>query len=139
MVHALHLFPETLPLLHHLQAEQCQMAVVSTRPVARLDAMLQAAGIRSFFQTLVGVDSVSQPKPSPDALLEAMARCGVGQRETLYIGDTIIDAEAAARAAVDFAAVTTGTTPKSAFAAFPACLIADHLGEVLNWMKRKTA
>jgi phosphoglycolate phosphatase len=137
MARALQLFPDTLPLLRYLQAKNCQMAVVSTRPVDRLEAMLTATGTRQFFRTLVGVDSIARPKPHPEGLLEAIRRCGTRKEIALYIGDTVIDAEAAARAEVDFVAVATGTTPKEAFDAFPARKVANHLAEVLIWLQEK--
>lgn len=135
MAYALNLFPDTLPLLRYLQREKCQMAVVSTRPIARLDTMLTVAGVRDFFQELIGVDNIPYPKPNPVGILEAIRRCGVSKETTLYIGDTVIDAEAAARAGVDFIGVATGTTPKEEFHRFPRCLEADHLGDVLMWLQ----
>ncbi|MGI6498577.1 MAG: HAD family hydrolase [Oscillospiraceae bacterium] len=135
MERALRLFPDTLPMLRVLQEKGCQMAVVSTRPVARLEAMLTYTGARPFFRTLVGVDSIPRPKPDPGGLLEAMTRCGVGKEHTLYIGDTVVDAQAAARAEVDFAAVATGTTPREAFLPFHPRKVAGRLGEVLSWLE----
>ncbi|MBQ1351170.1 MAG: HAD-IA family hydrolase [Oscillospiraceae bacterium] len=134
MTHALHLYPQTLPLLEALQAAGCRMAVVSTRPVRRLEQMLQTAGIRSFFHVLIGVDSVTNPKPDPSALLLAMEHCGAARKGTLYLGDTVIDAEAAKNAGIDFVAVTTGMTPKEMFDDFPTRLVAEHLGQVKEWM-----
>jgi D-glycero-D-manno-heptose 1,7-bisphosphate phosphatase len=42
-------------------------------------------------------------KPAPGMLVELMARCGVGPRETLFVGDADRDAGAAERAGVRFA------------------------------------
>lgn len=135
MAKALNLFPDALPLLQYLKKEDCSMAVVSTRPVARLHTMLTIAGIRDFFLALIGVDNIPYPKPDPYGILEGMRRCGATKERTLYIGDTLLDAEAAARAGVDFIGVATGTTPKEAFCKFPVCLQADHLGDVLVWLR----
>lgn len=134
MQHGLRLYPQTRPLLEALQTAGCQMGVVSTRPVRRLEQMLQSVQLRTFFQILVGVDRVERPKPDPSALLLALEACG-GKKETaLYLGDTVIDAEAARQAGIDFVAVTTGMTPKEAFAAFQPQLIAADLGQVKRWI-----
>ena len=134
MTHALNVYPHTRPLLEALQAAGCKMAVVSTRPVRRLEQMLRAAELRSFFQTLAGVDSVARPKPDPSSLFLAMESCGASKETTLYLGDTAVDAEAARRAGIDFVAVTTGTTPREAFADFQPQLIGKDLGQVMDWI-----
>lgn len=134
MTHALHLYPQTRPLLEALQEAGCQMAVVSTRPVRRLEQMLQATEIRPFFKTLIGVDRVTRPKPDPSSLLLAMEECDASKGTTLYLGDTVVDAEAARRAGIDFVAVTTGMTPREAFAGFKPQLIAEDLGQVMTWI-----
>lgn len=50
-------------------------------------------------------------------------------------GDTVIDAETARRAGVDFCAVLNGTTPAEAFADFPHVHIAPDLADLLDWLK----
>ena len=55
---------------------------------------------------------------------------GVSKEEFLYCGDTVLDAEAAQRAGVDFAAVLNGTTPAEDFAPWPCVQIARDLPEL---------
>jgi D-glycero-D-manno-heptose 1,7-bisphosphate phosphatase len=78
-------------------------------------------------------------KPGPGMLLEAMARFEIRAADALMIGDQPTDAEAAARAGIDFILVRTGKgrateatlAPGRALAAFDdlAAAVAALLGE----------
>ena len=59
---------------------------------------------------IVGGEDVKAAKPSPEGLLLAIKRLHVSKAETLYIGDSTVDAETAQAAGVDFAGVTHGVT-----------------------------
>ena len=48
----------------------------------------------------------------------------------LYVGDSSVDAEAARRAGIPFAAVLSGTTPRTAFAGGGARAVVETLGEL---------
>ena len=69
---------------------------------------------------VLGSYDVTRHKPHPEGILKALERMGVSKEEFLYCGDTVLDAEAAQRAGVDFAAVLNGTTPGEAFRRGPA-------------------
>jgi len=64
-----------------------------------------------FFQVIVGGEDVSAHKPDPQGLLAAVDRLGSRHAATLYVGDSVTDAETAKRAAVPFVAVLSGATP----------------------------
>jgi phosphoglycolate phosphatase len=68
------------------------------------------------FYAVIGFYDVARAKPAPDALHAALARLGVGAERALYVGDHPVDAAAAARAGVEFAAVLTGPSQRDAFA-----------------------
>ncbi len=52
-------------------------------------------------------------------------------RRALYVGDSIVDAEAARRAGVDFAVVLTGATPRRDLEAYPHIAVVESLAELL--------
>lgn len=41
---------------------------------------------------IIGSDRVKRHKPDPEGLLAAMSRLGAGPEETLFCGDTVLDA-----------------------------------------------
>ncbi len=121
-------------LIRALSGAGISLAVVSTKHTATLVDILNRHGLAGAFSSILGGDLVSSPKPAPDGILTAMARQGLDAREVLYCGDTVIDAETAERAGVDFCAVLNGTTPGDAFAAYPHVHIAPDLVELKAWL-----
>lgn len=67
-----------LPFLTELESRY-PMAVVSSSACGEIEPLLEAAGLRRFFRTVVGGDSVErhQHKPQPEPYLLAARRLGV--------------------------------------------------------------
>ncbi|MBI4015157.1 MAG: HAD family hydrolase [Candidatus Aenigmarchaeota archaeon] len=57
--------------------------------------LLDNAGIRGYFSIVVGQEDVSKQKPDPEGLLKAIAELKSTPQETIYIGDTASDVQAA--------------------------------------------
>lgn len=129
------LFPgvrETLGLL----ARDHRLAICTNKPIAPTRAVLRHFGLDPLFDPVIGGDSLPQRKPAPEPLL--LAQAGAGGGPVLFIGDSEVDAETAARAGLPFALFTEGyrKTPVSAlphqasfsqFATLPG-IVADILG-----------
>ena len=62
----------------------------------------------------------------------AIERLGGSPSGSLYVGDSVTDAETARRAGVPFAAVLNGVTPREAFKDYPVHMILDNLGELIE-------
>ena len=86
---------------------------------------------------IIGSDRVKRHKPDPEGLLAAMSRLGAGPEETLFCGDTVLDAGAAQNAGTEFAAVLNGTTPASAFREWPHVHIAPDLWDLKRWLEEQ--
>lgn len=121
-------------LIRALRAEGISTAVVSTKHTPTLVGILAGHGLEEEFSSILGGDVVQRPKPDPEGIMTAMTRQGLAPEEVLYCGDTIIDAETAARAGVDFCAVLNGTTPGEAFEVFPHVHIVPDLVELKGWL-----
>lgn len=74
------------------------LAVVTNKPTPLALAVLQAAGLAKFFESVHGADQLLQRKPSPLLLRQAASALGVAPNRLLMVGDAAIDI-AAARAA----------------------------------------
>ena len=74
------------------------MAVVTNKPHAIAEALLEKFQIRSFFDAVIGADDVEHPKPAPDMLFLAASRVGADINESAMIGDSMNDALAAQNA-----------------------------------------
>lgn len=125
------LFPETVEVLHALKARGAMLAIVSTKFRYRILDLLQQRGQAGLVDFIVGGEDVQVPKPAPEGLLAAIARSGCLKPETLYIGDSVVDAETAQAAGVDFAGVLHGMTTREELAVYPHVALMEDLRGLL--------
>jgi phosphoglycolate phosphatase len=104
-----------------------RLGIVSLKFRYRIRAFLDGAGLLGLFDTIVGSEDVSEPKPDPRGLLEVLHRLQVPAERALYVGDSVVDAETAQRAGVAFAGVTTGTTRAEAFSPYSSVAVLPDL------------
>lgn len=77
-----------------------RLAIVSSDDRWAIDEAISALGLGSLVEVVVSGDQGLDPKPAPDALLEAAAGLGVDAGRMLYVGDSWVDAEAGRAAGV---------------------------------------
>ena len=94
--------------------------IVSTKFRYRIDSLLARDDLSHLFDIIIGGEDVEREKPDPTGLSVAVDRLGAPADSTLYVGDSVTDAETAKRAGVPFAAVLTGTTEAEAFSEYNA-------------------
>lgn len=129
------LFPGAVELLTALRRQGIALGIVSSKSAPVLREVLEHNKALDFFDVIIGCDLVSRHKPDPEGLLLAVERLGAEPGQVLYCGDTLIDAQTAQRAGVDFCAVLNGTTAASEFAALPYVHIAPDLLELNQWLQ----
>jgi phosphoglycolate phosphatase-like HAD superfamily hydrolase len=71
-------------------------------------ALLRRAGVADFFPERASKDDASSSKPDPDIVHAALAKSWARPEETLLIGDTPYDIEAADRAGIGAVALRCG-------------------------------
>jgi phosphoglycolate phosphatase len=94
--------PEAGPALDLLAREGIRRAGVTNTQDDVARALVRGAGLEGRFDAFEAAREGVREKPAPDLLLAAMADLGVGPRETLMVGDTRYDEEAAASAGTAF-------------------------------------
>ncbi|QJW96055.1 HAD family hydrolase [Frigoriglobus tundricola] len=104
---------ETIPELAH---RGLRLGVCSNKRVEFTRELVRALGLAGSFACVLGPDDVGQrPKPDPAMLLEGLTRLGVSPAEAVYVGDMIVDVQAAKAAGVPVwlipADETGGSTP----------------------------
>lgn len=102
----LRLFPGAREVLESLRGLGMKLGVASNR--RNVLPALEATDIAQYFDSVVGLQDVALPKPSPDVLIESMQRLGVSSAETWYVGDTADDMRAAVSAGVRGVGVESG-------------------------------
>lgn len=66
--------------------------------------LLEHFGLAPYFRTVVTSSDVARPKPHPDMLEAAAALLGLRPEELLFVGDSVVDREAAQKAGISFVA-----------------------------------
>lgn len=128
------LFPGAMELLSALHQHGVKLGVVSSKRTEVIQEILAHNAALDFFDLIIGSDAVSRHKPDPEGLLRAMEQLGVAREDLLYCGDTLIDANTAAGAGVDFCAVCNGTTTPPEFSCAPHVHIASDLWALAHWL-----
>lgn len=128
------LLPGAAELLTILKEQGRAVAIVSTKLSVTIRRIFARNGLEHLLDMVVGGKDVSRYKPDPEGLNLVMSALGVRPEEVLFCGDTVIDAQAARNAGVDFCAVLNGTTPREAFFDYPHVHIAADLPEVRRWL-----
>jgi phosphoglycolate phosphatase len=103
---------ETVRALHD---EGLRLAIVSQKLRHLVFTVLEREDLEGFFEVVLGGQDVPAFKPDPRGLQMALDRLGVDADDAIYVGDTVIDAEAAANADMRFVGVLTGPTTAEEF------------------------
>ena len=130
------LYPETLTVLQTLKKNGAKLGIISTKYRYRIKDLLSNYLPDDFFDIIVGGEDVTEHKPSPQGLLIAMKQLQVDKSDVLYIGDSVVDAEAAQQAQVDFAGVLHGMTTKEELEGYPHLLIMNDLTPLISKEKK---
>ncbi len=129
------LCPGAQELLIWLWEQGMRTGMVSTKGSEQIAGILEKYGLREGMELIIGGQDVTKNKPDPEGMYVALDRLGLKKQDILFCGDTVIDAETAKRAGVDFCAVLNGTTPAEAFGAYPYVHVAPDLADLLDWFQ----
>lgn len=126
------LFLETKPVLIALKDAGARIGIISTKYRYRIKEFLDRHFPPNFMDIIIGGEDVKIAKPSPEGVLLAIKQLHTTKPETLYIGDSTIDAETAQAAGVTFAGITHGVTTAQELAKYPHWKIMSTLEELLE-------
>jgi len=130
MVAQTDLLDGTLEALAELRAWGLRLAIVSTKYRYRIEAILERHQAGHLFEVIVGGEDATNHKPHPEGLRLALMRLGISGGQGLYVGDHLVDAEAAMTAGVPFFPVLTGATSRQDFERFPRVEILDSVSSL---------
>lgn len=125
------LFLETKSVLLALKDAGASIGIISTKYRFRIKELVDVHFPGNFFDIIVGGEDVKAAKPSPEGVLLALKELHASKAETLYIGDSTVDAATAKAAGVSFAGVTHGVTTAEELSKYPHWKIMSSLEELL--------
>ena len=83
--------PEIIELLGDLRRKGYQLGIVTGKAQRSLDLSLEALKMTSYFDVVITGDDVTNAKPHPEGIQQAMKRLGVTNEDTIYLGDSDAD------------------------------------------------
>ncbi|MBN1219880.1 MAG: HAD-IIIA family hydrolase [Anaerolineae bacterium] len=123
--------PQTVKFL---KQHGIKLGIVSTKFRRRIETILAREGLSGFFDVIVGGEDVIKHKPDPEGLNLALNRLRCSPADSLYVGDSLTDAETASRVGIPFVAVLSGTTGKEEFRGYNVTKFLENLGDLTKWV-----
>src|SRR5436190_21751227 len=105
----LHAFPRAADLLAETARRGAQVVLATSSKSEDLDQLLKALGVEDgVIDEIVHGDMVGSSKPAPDIFAVALERLQLDAEQTMVVGDTRWDIEAATKCGLDVVTVLTG-------------------------------
>lgn len=93
-------YPGTREALGVLRDRRASLAVVTNKMTALSEPLLRQLGLHDFFDVVVCGDTAASPKPDPAPIFHACTTLRVDPTDSLFVGDSVTDVDAARNAGV---------------------------------------
>ena len=123
-------YPGMRELVVDLGAAGVRMGAVTSKRRPSAQRSLDVAGLTDLVPLLIAHDDVDECKPSPKPLLAALKELGGRPAECVYVGDAVVDVQAAKHAEMSAVAVTWGAGTKKALEEAAPTAICDTAAEL---------
>ncbi|MGB3069691.1 MAG: phosphoglycolate phosphatase [Ottowia sp.] len=118
-----------------LKAKGLALACLTNKPLSFALPLLEAKGLSAYFTHVFGGDSFARKKPDPLPLIETCKALGCAPSETLMIGDSANDAQAARAAGCPVLLTTYGYNHGEPVREVDADGFIDSLAEAKQWIE----
>ena len=107
-------YPGVIEMLKAFKSRNISLAICSNKPEHLCKKVLNEVNLDSYFDIVVGGDTLAKRKPDPLPLMHVINEIGINPNEILYVGDSLIDKNTAISAGIDFAFFAGGYDSKIA-------------------------
>ncbi len=129
----LHAFPKAPDLLSAVARRGAQAVLATSSKEEDLDTLLAALGAEDdVISEIVHGDMVGSSKPAPDIFAVALDRLHLDPEQTMVVGDSRWDIEAAAKCGLEVVAVLTGGTTRQGLQDAGAVAVYEGVAELLE-------
>tara|TARA_R110001583_G_scaffold5099_16_gene28175 strand:- start:2545 stop:3234 length:690 start_codon:yes stop_codon:yes gene_type:complete len=125
------LYPGVQETLSNWHAQGIKMACVTNKPARFSQPILAHFDLQELMPVLVGGDTLAVRKPDPAPLLLACEQLGVAIANTVMVGDSVNDVEAARAAGMPVACVSYGYNHGAPVATARPDILVDNFIELL--------
>ncbi|WP_156909537.1 phosphoglycolate phosphatase [Ottowia thiooxydans] len=130
-------FPGAQEGLAALKARGYPLACLTNKPRDFAIPLLEAKGLSGYFSYVFGGDSFARKKPDPLPLIETCKALAVAPHQTLMIGDSANDAQAARAAGCPVVLTTYGYNHGEPIQAVDADGFVNSLADIVAWLDAK--
>ena len=124
------LLPGVEPTVRELSRRGYLMAVVTNKPAVFSRRILQHLNVSDLFPFVYGPD-LAPAKPSPEMIFRCLQDLACDRRETILVGDMLVDQETARNAGIAFFAVPTGSESRENLLKARPQQLLDHFEDLL--------
>lgn len=124
-------FPFVNETLTKLKEDNVKMAVVSAKMRTGVLKGLRLTNLESFFDTIVTVDDVSNPKPHPEPVLKAIKDLNASPSRSIMVGDNYHDIESGKNAGTKTAGVAWSAKGRDYLMEFNPTYMLDDMRDLL--------
>ena len=128
------ILPLVRQTLEELDKRGYLMGIATNKPSYFARDILKALEIDHLFAEVLGPNDVELPKPDPEMIEIMMARLGLGTDEVVYVGDMLLDIEAARRAGVAMYAVPSGSATRETLLTGRPDRLVSKFSDLLNYL-----
>ena len=121
--------PETL---HAIKEAGYRLAIVTNKPFAFVEPILEGLGLDGLFEIILGGDSLAQKKPDPTPLLHVCKTLNLDIKECVMVGDSKNDILAANACDMQSVGVTYGYNYGEDIGVYKPDIIIDNFAELLE-------
>lgn len=126
------LFPYVADTLEELHRRGYRFTVASSRLTDSLMLFMRHHGIDTYFEYVVGSDSVENHKPHPEPVLKTLAALNIEPTDAFVVGDMPVDIAMAHGAGVEACGVTYGNATREELEASGAEIVIDRFDKLLD-------
>ncbi|MBO5671559.1 MAG: HAD-IA family hydrolase [Alistipes sp.] len=126
------LFPYVADTLEELHRRGYRFTVASSRLTDSLMLFMRHHGIDTYFEYVVGSDSVENHKPHPEPVLKTLAALNIEPTDAFVVGDMPVDIAMAHGAGVEACVVTYGNATREELEASGAEIVIDRFDKLLD-------
>lgn len=121
--------PETL---HALKVKGYRLTIVTNKPFAFVEPILEGLGLNGMFELILGGDSLPQKKPDPKPLLHVCKMLDVSVEKCVMVGDSKNDILAANACGMQSVGVTYGYNYGEDIGMYDPDIVVDDFGDLLK-------
>ena len=128
-------YPGVQEALQALSEAGLTLACLTNKPLSFAKTLLKAKGLDGYFTQVFGGDSFERKKPYPLPVLKTCEALGAAVANTLMVGDSSNDAQAAHAAGCPVVLVTYGYNHGRPVQETPAAAWLDSLAQLPKWLQ----